>query len=76
MGTKHERELSLDERKTIMTDMMAQYSDDDIAALKDETPLNTLGTPEDIAQAAVFLASEKARFITGQVLSVNGGFVI
>ena len=60
----------------IMTDMMAQYSDDDIAALKDETPLNTLGTPEDIAQAAVFLASEKARFITGQVLSVNGGFVI
>lgn len=60
----------------IMTDMMAQYSDDDIAALKDETPLNTLGTPKDIAQAAVFLASDKARFITGQVLSVNGGFVI
>ena len=32
--------------------------------------------PEDIADAVIFLASEKARFITGQVLSVNGGMVI
>ncbi|MBQ3264501.1 MAG: 3-oxoacyl-ACP reductase FabG [Ruminococcus sp.] len=60
----------------IMTDMMAGFSEDDIAALKDETPLNTLGTPGDIAEAALFLASDQARFITGQVLSVNGGFVI
>ena len=60
----------------IMTDMMAQYSDDDIAALKKETPLIQLGMPEDIADAVIFLASEKAHFITGQVLSVNGGMVI
>lgn len=60
----------------VMTDMMAEFTDDDIAALKEETPLNALGTPEDIADAVVFLASDKARFITGQVLSVNGGFVI
>ncbi len=60
----------------IMTDMMAGFTGEDLAALRDETPLNTLGAPEDIADAAVFLASDKARFITGQVLSVNGGFVI
>ena len=60
----------------VMTDMMQGFSDEDIAALKDETPLNALGTPEDIAEAVLFLASEKARFITGQVLSVNGGMVI
>ena len=60
----------------VMTDMMNGFSDADIAALKDETPLNALGTPEDIAEAVVFLASDKAKYITGQVLSVNGGMVI
>ena len=60
----------------VMTDMMAGFSDEDVAALKDETPLMSLGSPEDIADAVLFLASEKARFITGQVLSVNGGMVI
>ena len=44
--------------------------------LKDETPLNMLGEPDDIAQTALFLCSDKAKFITGQVLGVNGGFVI
>lgn len=39
-------------------------------------PVGHLGTPEDIAVAAVFLASEKAGFITGQVLGVNGGSVL
>ena len=60
----------------IMTDMMKGFSDEDIAVLKDETPLVELGCPEDVAAAAVFLASEKASFITGQILSVNGGMVI
>lgn len=60
----------------VMTDMMAGFSDEDVAALKDDTPLMTLGTPEDIAEAVLFLASDKAKFITGQVLSVNGGMVI
>ncbi|MEG1774010.1 MAG: SDR family oxidoreductase, partial [Oscillospiraceae bacterium] len=45
-------------------------------ALCDETPLGRLGTPDEIARAALFLASEQAAFITGQVLGVNGGFVI
>ncbi len=60
----------------VMTDMMKSFDSDIIAELKEETPLNRLGTPEDVAEAAVFLCSGKASFITGQVLGVNGGFVI
>lgn len=60
----------------VLTDMMAQFSDEDKKVLADETPMGVLGTPEDIAATVSFLASEKARFITGQVVSVNGGFVI
>lgn len=60
----------------VLTDMMAQFSDEDKKVLADETPMGVLGTPEDIASAVSFLASEKARYITGQVVSVNGGFVI
>ncbi len=60
----------------VLTDMMSSFSDEDKDVLKEETPLNKLGTPEDIAQAVSFLVSENASFITGQVISVNGGFVI
>ena len=60
----------------VLTDMMNSFSESDKENLKDETPLNTLGTPEDIAGAVSFLVSDNAKFITGQVLSVNGGFVI
>lgn len=60
----------------ILTDMNACYSEETLDELKNETPLETLGTPEDIADAAVFLASENSKFITGQILGVNGGFVI
>lgn len=60
----------------IMTDMMKEFDENTVAELKEETPLNLLGTPEDIADSAVFLCSEKAKFITGQILGVNGGFVI
>ncbi|MFQ9901539.1 MAG: SDR family oxidoreductase [Ruthenibacterium sp.] len=48
----------------------------DKAALCEETPLCRLGTPQDIAAAVAFLASEQAGFVTGQVLGVNGGFVV
>ena len=58
------------------TDMMAGFSAQDREALCEETPLCRLGTPQDIAAAAAFLASEQAGFITGQVLGVNGGFVV
>lgn len=60
----------------VMTDMMRSFDEQTVEELKEETPLNALGTPKDIADAAVFLCSDKAKFITGQVLGVNGGFVI
>ena len=60
----------------IKTDMLSGYSPDDLAALAGETPLQRLGTPMDVAQAALFLCSPQAGFITGQVLGVNGGFVV
>ena len=58
----------------IQTDMCASLGEDTLHALSDETPLGRLGTPEDVAQAMVYLA--QAQFVTGQVLAVNGGFVI
>ncbi len=58
----------------IDTDMNAHLSEDDIAALKEQTPLMRIGTPEEVAEAVLFLA--EAKFITGQVLSVDGGFAI
>lgn len=60
----------------VLTDMMSSFSENDKEMLKEETPLNTLGTPENIADAVSFLVSDKAKFITGQIFSVNGGFVI
>lgn len=58
------------------TDMLAGFSLQDKAAICDETPVGRLGTPLDIASACLFLASDDAAFITGHVLSVNGGAVI
>ena len=60
----------------IRTDMTANLSEDDLNALADETPLNKIGEPEDVADAISFLCSDNARFITGQVLNVDGGMVI
>ncbi len=50
-----------------------EHSDDELHAMGRALPLGRLGTPEEIADAIVFLASSKARFITGQVLHANGG---
>ena len=60
----------------IQTDMLASLSKEDLNVLKEETPLMTLGTPQDVADAVLFLSSERARFITGQILSPNGGFIM
>ena len=46
------------------------------AALIDETPLCRIGTPEDVANAVLFFASDAASFITGQILGVDGGFAV
>ena len=60
----------------IDTDMNAQVSEDAVREIVDETPLCRTGKPEDVAKAMVFLASEEASFITGQIISVNGGLVV
>ena len=60
----------------IDTDMNAALSDEDMAALKDETPLMRIGTPREVAAAALFLAGDDAAFITGAVINVNGGLVV
>ena len=60
----------------IDTEMNARLDAGTLAALAEETPLGTIGTPEDVAQSVCFLASDAARFITGQVLAPNGGLVI
>lgn len=60
----------------IATEMNAHLSAEDMAALADETPLGRIGTPEECAACALFLASEGASFVTGQVLAPNGGLVI
>ena len=60
----------------IRTPMLDCYDEDTLQSLADETPLGRLGIPEDIANAAAFLCSPQAEFITGQVLGVNGGYVV
>ena len=58
------------------TDMMACYSEADKRVLAGETPLGRLCTAQDVAWAADFLLSERAAFITGQTLTVDGGFTL
>jgi 3-oxoacyl-[acyl-carrier protein] reductase len=60
----------------IATEMNAGFSKETMEALRRETPLCRIGSPEDIAHAVSFLASPRAGFITGQVLGVSGGMVI
>ncbi|HEX6839612.1 MAG TPA: 3-oxoacyl-[acyl-carrier-protein] reductase [Polyangia bacterium] len=59
----------------IATDMTAKMPEDVLEGMKKKTPLGRLGTPEDVARAYVFLASDEASFINGQVLGVDGGLV-
>lgn len=60
----------------IETDMNAHLDEQTISELKGETPLGTIGKPEDIAGLVLFLAGKSGDFITGQVISPNGGFLI
>lgn len=59
----------------IDTDMNKKVPEDIMKELADETPLMRLGTAKDVAEAVLFLASDKASFITGQVLGVDGGII-
>ena len=59
--------------QTAMTDELSNNIRENIAAM---IPLNSLGTPEDVAKLVLFLCSEDARYITGQVINVDGGMVM
>jgi 3-oxoacyl-[acyl-carrier protein] reductase len=59
-----------------MTEMLQTVPEKILTAISDKTPLKRLGKPEDIANAYYFLSSDESAFITGQVLSVDGGLVI
>ncbi len=60
----------------IDTDMNACYDEDAMQTLAERTPLSRIGTPEDVARVIAFLAGEESSFMTGQVLSVDGGFLL
>ena len=60
----------------IATEMVQAMPENVLKAMEDKTPVGRLGTPEDIANAYAFLASDEAAFINGTVLSVDGGLVI
>ena len=60
----------------INTDMNAALSVEDREALINDTPLMRIGEPSDIAEAILFLADDKASFITGEVINISGGYVI
>lgn len=60
----------------IDTDMNKMHGEDVMDELKEETPLGKIGTAEDVAKTVLFLSESDSDFITGQVISPNGGFVI
>ncbi len=60
----------------IRTDMVECLGEETISSLAEQTPAGRLGSPEDVARAVAFLAGEGADFITGQVLTVDGGFIL
>ncbi len=60
----------------IKTDMNRAFSEEDMNALCEETPVGRLGEPFEIARAALFLASDESSFITGEIMNISGGFVV
>lgn len=60
----------------IKTPMLDCYTEEDLQALAEETPLERIGTPADVAKAVAFLASDNSSFITGQNIVVDGGFIL
>jgi len=60
----------------IVTDMTAKLGDETLQEVKEQIPLGRLGHPQDVADAVLYLASEAADFITGLILTVDGGLTV
>ena len=60
----------------IMTDMISDYSMEELDDITKQIPLGRIGSTDDIANVALFLASDAANYITGQIISPNGGWII
>lgn len=60
----------------IMTDMISDYSMEELNNITDQIPLGRIGETSDVADLALFLASDSANYITGQVFSPNGGWIV
>lgn len=60
----------------IDTAMNKRFSEQDMLELKDQTPLGRLGRTNDVAELIYFLGTEKSSFITGQVITIDGGFTL
>lgn len=60
----------------IQTDMNAHLTRDELKEILSQIPLQRLGQPNEIAESCLFLASDRADYITGQVISLNGGWII
>ena len=60
----------------IETDMTTVLGEETLEALAEETPVGRNGTPADVAKAVAYLCSDDAAFVTGQVLGVNGGYIV
>lgn len=60
----------------IRTPMLESFSEEELEQLAQQTPMGRLGTGEDVAALAVFLASRQAGFVTGQVICADGGFAL
>ncbi|MBQ7884929.1 MAG: SDR family oxidoreductase [Clostridia bacterium] len=58
------------------TNMMSKFSPEELSQLKSEIPLGRFANPDEIAQLALFLASDNANYITGQTIQIDGGFAL